>query len=343
MADNQLTVGPKSGRGWRVSGRDLTFRTQALAIQAAKHALLARGGGELLIKARDGRVREHRTVQVHRPAAVDSAALRGPVRRPPEDHPAVLGHARTPTNDVVAVQSQDRRPAGHRRGWPVSLLVAVAVVILAVVATSRDGEVPIAEPSVFRPTASLAGSSSPDATPGLASSLSLRGVGSADELPVRLPAGRYRATATVSAIGAACHLSATIASVDGPPVSEELAESVTFPGATITSSEDKTLRAAPYAVRVSAPGCRWKLTIEPVSATPLPSSARRLDAPGSEGPRWRPGDGVWSAFQIPDAEGGIAMALRPMIGRRIRHPTRHADSTGDCRPRPTGRRRDCSG
>lgn len=58
----QLTVAPKPGGGWHVSGQSQTYRTQAEATKAAR-AELAAAGGELVIKGRDGRVREQSTIQ----------------------------------------------------------------------------------------------------------------------------------------------------------------------------------------------------------------------------------------------------------------------------------------
>jgi len=268
MTGNRLTVGPTSGRGWQVSGRDQTFRTQALAIQAAKQDLLSRGGGELLVKGRGGRVREQRTIRRHRRETVESADLLSPRRGSPETHPAVLGQESAPIDDAFSVRRQGRRLSGHRRVLRLSFLLAVVVVVLVAVATSRDGQLVTEEPSAVHPTATLSGSPSTDAIPDVVGSLSYRGTGSAEEPPVRLAAGRYRATATVSATGAACRFSVTIESVEAPPVTEELRVDATSPGARITQSEELTLRAAPYFVRVSAPGCRWTVTIEPLTTTP---------------------------------------------------------------------------
>jgi hypothetical protein len=57
-----VTVGPKSGGGWQVTGRPDTFKTQTDAIRAARTELTRAGGGELVIKGRDGRVREQNTI-----------------------------------------------------------------------------------------------------------------------------------------------------------------------------------------------------------------------------------------------------------------------------------------
>jgi hypothetical protein len=58
----RVTVGPKSGGGWQVTGEDQTFRTQAEAEQAARRRLNMSGGGELIVKGRDGRVRLQNTL-----------------------------------------------------------------------------------------------------------------------------------------------------------------------------------------------------------------------------------------------------------------------------------------
>jgi hypothetical protein len=52
----RVTVGPKAGGGWQITGEQQTFRTQQEAEQAARRQL-ANGGGELVVKGRDGRVR----------------------------------------------------------------------------------------------------------------------------------------------------------------------------------------------------------------------------------------------------------------------------------------------
>jgi hypothetical protein len=56
------TVGPKSGGGWLVAGRSDTFKTQTDAIRAARAELTRSGGGELVIKGRNGKVREQSTI-----------------------------------------------------------------------------------------------------------------------------------------------------------------------------------------------------------------------------------------------------------------------------------------
>ena len=57
----RVTVGPKSGGGWQVSGDDQTYRTQREAEQSARRQL-GNGGGELVVKGRDGRVRVQNTI-----------------------------------------------------------------------------------------------------------------------------------------------------------------------------------------------------------------------------------------------------------------------------------------
>jgi hypothetical protein len=58
----RVTVGPKTGGGWQVSGNDQTFRTQAEAEKAARRELTSTGGGELVVKGRDGRSRMQNTI-----------------------------------------------------------------------------------------------------------------------------------------------------------------------------------------------------------------------------------------------------------------------------------------
>lgn len=57
-----VTVGPKAGGGWQVSGESRDFETQGEAVQAARLQLQRSGGGELVVKGRDGRIRLQNTV-----------------------------------------------------------------------------------------------------------------------------------------------------------------------------------------------------------------------------------------------------------------------------------------
>ena len=61
---NRRIVTPRSGGGWSVGGgsRSKDYRTQAEAGEAARSELLATGGGELVVKGRDGKVREQSTI-----------------------------------------------------------------------------------------------------------------------------------------------------------------------------------------------------------------------------------------------------------------------------------------
>ena len=58
----RVTVGPTSGGGWQVSGQSQTYKTQSEAARAAREALMKSDGGELVIKGRDGKVREQNTI-----------------------------------------------------------------------------------------------------------------------------------------------------------------------------------------------------------------------------------------------------------------------------------------
>lgn len=58
----RVTVGPKSGGGWQVTGDDQQYRTHAEAEQAARRQLMSSGGGELVVKGGDGRVRTQNTI-----------------------------------------------------------------------------------------------------------------------------------------------------------------------------------------------------------------------------------------------------------------------------------------
>jgi hypothetical protein len=64
MAANRRTVTPKAQGGWTVDGGPggQTHRTQAAAAKAARADLNKSGGGELLIKGRDGKVRAQSTI-----------------------------------------------------------------------------------------------------------------------------------------------------------------------------------------------------------------------------------------------------------------------------------------
>jgi Uncharacterized protein conserved in bacteria (DUF2188) len=53
----RVTVGPKSD-GWQVSGGIGIFKTQRDAMAAARRGLETSWGGELVVRNRDGKVRE---------------------------------------------------------------------------------------------------------------------------------------------------------------------------------------------------------------------------------------------------------------------------------------------
>ena len=62
MAANRRTVTPATGsEGWTVDGQG-NYRTHEEATSVARAQLLASGGGELLIKGEDGRVRQQDTI-----------------------------------------------------------------------------------------------------------------------------------------------------------------------------------------------------------------------------------------------------------------------------------------
>jgi Uncharacterized protein conserved in bacteria (DUF2188) len=58
----RVTIGPKAGGGWNVTGETRDFETQHEAEQAARRQLATSGGGELVVKGRDGRVRFQNTI-----------------------------------------------------------------------------------------------------------------------------------------------------------------------------------------------------------------------------------------------------------------------------------------
>ena len=58
----RVTVGPKSGGGWEVSGQSQDYPTQEEAVQAARNELINAGGGELVVKGTDGRIRQQDTI-----------------------------------------------------------------------------------------------------------------------------------------------------------------------------------------------------------------------------------------------------------------------------------------
>lgn len=64
MAATRRTVTPKAEGGWTVDGGPggQTHRTQVAAEKAARADLMRSGGGELVIKGRDGKVRDQSTI-----------------------------------------------------------------------------------------------------------------------------------------------------------------------------------------------------------------------------------------------------------------------------------------
>ena len=57
----RVTVDPKTGGGWQVTGEQQSLKTQREADQAARRQL-AKGGGELVVKSRDRRIRMQNTI-----------------------------------------------------------------------------------------------------------------------------------------------------------------------------------------------------------------------------------------------------------------------------------------
>lgn len=59
----RVTVGPKTGGGWQVSGEGESYDApnQREGISMARQALDKLGGGELIVKGRDGRIRMQNT------------------------------------------------------------------------------------------------------------------------------------------------------------------------------------------------------------------------------------------------------------------------------------------
>ncbi len=64
MPANRRTVGPKVGGGWEITGgpAPTVVPTQDNGIAEAKRQLHETGGGELVIKGRDGRIRAQNTI-----------------------------------------------------------------------------------------------------------------------------------------------------------------------------------------------------------------------------------------------------------------------------------------
>jgi hypothetical protein len=60
----RVTVGPKKGGGWQVTGGGETHNasTQQEGITLGRQALNHMGGGELVVKGRDGKVRMQSTI-----------------------------------------------------------------------------------------------------------------------------------------------------------------------------------------------------------------------------------------------------------------------------------------
>jgi hypothetical protein len=61
MAVSRRTVTPAGDQGWTIDGQG-SYRTQEEAIADARQQLLSTGGGELVIKGTDGRIRQQDTV-----------------------------------------------------------------------------------------------------------------------------------------------------------------------------------------------------------------------------------------------------------------------------------------
>lgn len=57
-----VTIGPTTGGRWQVTGEGSDFKTQAEAVQAGRRQLQRSGGGELVVKGRDGRIRVQSTI-----------------------------------------------------------------------------------------------------------------------------------------------------------------------------------------------------------------------------------------------------------------------------------------
>ena len=62
---NTRTIQPKSGGGWQVTGGDAAYDvpTQDQGVERAKQDLMRSGGGEMLIKGLDGKVRKKDTIR----------------------------------------------------------------------------------------------------------------------------------------------------------------------------------------------------------------------------------------------------------------------------------------
>ena len=89
------TVTPKAGGGWTVGGggRSKEYRTQAEAEHAARSELVAKGGGELVVKAKDGKVRDKTTVG--KSDAHKSADKGAEARKSAEAHKGAEPHVST--------------------------------------------------------------------------------------------------------------------------------------------------------------------------------------------------------------------------------------------------------
>jgi hypothetical protein len=64
-ARNTRSVGPIKGGGWEVSGtaiRPVQVKTQGEGVVEARRQLERTGGGELVVKGRDGKVRDKSTI-----------------------------------------------------------------------------------------------------------------------------------------------------------------------------------------------------------------------------------------------------------------------------------------
>jgi hypothetical protein len=169
--------------------------------------------------------------------------------------------------------------------------VLVVLLVFAVAACQDGGRSkadktprPRATPTMS-PGRSAEPSPSPSASHGpipLLRSLSYRGEGSGTEEPVRLPAGTYVADWSATAIGAVCLFRASVVPLDQDAVIHTLPEGQVPQGGTVWGSTELELTGGPYAVVVTAPLCKWTVTVDPILA---PSAAPSVDPSSSPSAR----------------------------------------------------------
>jgi hypothetical protein len=113
----RLTVGPKKGGGWQVSGGDESgdFKTQRDAIAAGKGALEELGGGRLVVKGRNGKVRMRTTYgRPDRRSSRGNSKTR--ISHAPASKPLPVSRRSRTGSTITAGPAPPLTAPGHRKG-----------------------------------------------------------------------------------------------------------------------------------------------------------------------------------------------------------------------------------